>query len=180
MFRLKAKGLENLPLNGNAIITANHSSYLDPVVVSVVIPKRIKWIIQKPVYHLWWLKWLFILTGMIPENGAIEKSLSSLKNGEVLGIFPEGGRSRNGSLRPGQNGVAILALKSAVPVIPCAIHGAFEAYPPTALFPRPYHIEILIGKPVKFEAVEMPDELAITAALDKIMSAIKILMEKRT
>lgn len=117
---------------------------------------------------------------MIPENGAIEKSLSSLKNGEVLGIFPEAGRSRDGSLRPGQKGIAILALKTAVPVIPCAIHGAFEAYPPTALFPRPYDIKISIGKPIEFEALETPDELAITSALEKIMSAIKTLMEKRT
>lgn len=178
MFRVTAKGFENLPKNGKSIIAANHSSYLDPIVVSVVIPRKIKWIIQKPVYHLWWLKWIFVLTKMIPENGAIEKSLSSLKNGEILGIFPEGGRSRDGGLRAGHEGIAILALKTAAPVIPCAIRGAFEAYPPTAVFPKPHPVKVLIGKPIKFEAVEMPDKTAIISALDIIMSAIRSLMEE--
>lgn len=179
MFQVKAKGFENLPPNGKAIIAANHSSYLDPIVISVVIPRRIKWIIQKPVYHLWWLKWVFVLTKMIPENGAIEKSLYSLKNGEMLGVFPEGGRSRDGGLRAGHEGVAILALKTAAPVIPCAIHGAFEAYSPTAIFPKPYPVKILIGRPIKFDAIEMPDRTAIISVLNIIMSAINSLMEEK-
>lgn len=115
---------------------------------------------------------------MIPENGAIEKSLAVLGNGEVLGIFPEGGRSKDGKLRPAKEGVAILAIKSGALVIPCAIRGAFEAYPPPAIFPKPHPVKILIGKPIKFEIVEFPDEALISSALDKVMSAIKRLMEK--
>lgn len=178
MFRVKARGLENLPKEGKAIIAANHSSYLDPVVVSVVVPRRIKWIVQKPIYHLWWLKWLFALSNMIPENGAIEKSLATLRDGEILGILPEGGRSRDGSLRAGKEGVAILAIKSGAAVIPCAIRGAFEAYPPQALFPKPHPVKILVGKPIHFKMDEAPDMASITSALDTIMSAIKSLMEE--
>lgn len=179
LFRLKVKGLENIPRGGRAVIAVNHSSYLDPVVVGVAIPKRIKWVILKSIYHLWWLKWLFVLTEMIPENGAIEKSLSALKNDELLGIFPEGTRSRDGTLHAGREGVAILAVKGAAPVIPCAIRGAFEAYPRNALFPKPHPIKILIGSPIKFEPDEAPDEAKLAAAADKIMSAIKSLMEEK-
>lgn len=179
LFRLRLKGSENLPKKGKMIIAANHSSYLDPIVISVSVPRRIKWIVQKPIYHLWWLKWFFVLTKMIPENGAIENSLSLLNKDEILGIFPEGGRSRDGSLRAGKEGVAVLALKTAAPVIPCAIRGAFEAYPPRALFPKPRRIKILMGKPIKFKAVEKPDGQTVSSALDEIMSAIKKLMEER-
>lgn len=178
LFRLTVKGLENIPAEGKAVIAVNHSSYLDPVVVGTVVPRKIKWIILKSIYHLWWLKWLFVLTEMIPENGAIEKSLSELKNDELLGIFPEGTRSRNGALHAGREGVAILAIKGAAPIIPCAIRGAFEAYPRDAIFPKPHPIKILIGTPLKFEPDEEPDEAKLAAAVDKIMSAIKSLMEE--
>lgn len=180
MFRVKAKGLEYLPKEGKAIIAANHSSYLDSIVLGVVMPRRIKWIVKKSIYNLRWLKWLFVLIKMIPENGAIEKSLSSLKNDEMLSIFPEGTRSRDGCLHSGREGVGVLALKSAAPVIPCAIRGTFEAYPPGALFPKPHPVKIIIGKPITFEPVETPDEAMITSAVETIMSAIRVLMEERS
>ncbi|KPK38943.1 MAG: hypothetical protein AMJ78_09230 [Omnitrophica WOR_2 bacterium SM23_29] len=179
LFQVKAKGLEHLPKEGKVILAANHSSYLDSVVLGVVIPRRIKWIVRKDIYHLWWLKWLFVLTKMIPENGAIERSLFSLRDGEILGIFPEGTRSRDGLLHSGKEGIGILALKSAAPVIPCAILGAFEAYPPHASFPKPHPIKIIIGRPIIFETVEMPDEAMTTSAVETIMSAIRSLMEER-
>lgn len=179
LFRLKAVGRENIPKKGAAIIAANHSSYLDPLAVSVVIPRMITWIIMKPVYRVPWLKWMFVSMKMICENGAIEKCLSVLKNGRALGIFPEGGRSRDGSLLAGRSGVAILALKSGAPVIPCAIRGAFEAYPPQAQLPKPHPIEVRIGKPIIFDAVSDPDEARIASAVDVIMSAIKSLMEEK-
>lgn len=179
LFHVKAKGLENLPKEGKAIIAANHSSYLDSIALSVIMPRRIKWIVKKSIYDIWWLKWLFVLTEMIPENGAIEKLLSSLKNDEMLGIFPEGTRSRDGRLQSGREGVGVLALKSAAPVIPCAIRGTFEAYPLGALFPKPHPVKIIIGKPITFKAVETPDEAMITSAVETIMSAIRVLMEER-
>jgi len=178
LFNIKVEGVENLPPEKRIIIAVNHASYLDPVALGAVIPKRIKWVIRKDVYSVWWVKWLFFLTGMIPENGAVGNSLSLLERGNTIGVFPEGTRSWDGRLQAGKRGVAILALKTGAPVIPCAIRGSFEAYPRTALLPRPHPVKVIIGGPLRFEKNDAPDEAMIDSALDKMMSAIRSLMER--
>ncbi|MFH0771588.1 MAG: lysophospholipid acyltransferase family protein [Candidatus Omnitrophota bacterium] len=177
MFRLKVEGLQNFPAAGKIIIAANHSSYLDSMAIISAIPRRIKWLIQKGIYDLWWLKWFFFLTGMIPENGAVGKSLLFLEEGRTIGMFPEGTRSQDGKLHYGRKGAAILALKTGAIVVPCAVRGAFEAYPRNALFPKPYPVKVLVGEPIVFRKVDNPEETEINSALDKIMSSIKSLME---
>ncbi len=159
------------------IIAANHSSYLDPIAVAVVVPRRIKWVVRKDVFDVWWLKPLFTSTGMIRENGSVGKTLDLLGRGEAIGVFPEGVRSPDGKLGAGKRGVAVMALKSGAPVIPCAIRGAFKAYPRDAVLPRPYPVEIILGKAIEPGKSDEPDEAAIDSALTGIMSAIGSLME---
>jgi 1-acyl-sn-glycerol-3-phosphate acyltransferase len=178
LFNLKTVGIEKLPADNRIIIAANHASYIDSVALGAAIPKKIRWVIRKDIYCVWWLKWLFFLTGTIPENGAIGSSLSCLESGDTIGVFPEGTRSRDGKLQAGKRGVAVLALKTGAVVVPCAIRGSFDAYPRTALLPRPRPVKVTIGSPIKFEKSETPDEAAINFALDKIMSTIGTLMER--
>lgn len=177
LFSAETEGIEKLPAGSKIIIAANHASYLDPIALCAAIPKKIRWVIRKDVYSVWWLKWLFFLTGMIPENGAVGGSLSCLESGDTIGVFPEGTRSRDGKLQAGKRGVSVLALKTGAFVVPCAIRGSFEAYPRTALLPRPRPVKVIIGSPIKFEKAEAPDETMINSALDKIMSAIGSLMD---
>ena len=177
LFNIKTEGIEKLPADNKIIIAANHASYLDPIAFGVAIPKRIRWVVRKDAYNVWWLKWLFFMIGMIPENGAVGSSLSCLESGDTIGVFPEGTRSWDGKLQAGKRGVAVLALKTGAFVVPCAIRGSFEAYPRTALLPRPHTVKVKIGFPLKFEKAEMPDEAMINSVLDKIMSAIRSLME---
>jgi 1-acyl-sn-glycerol-3-phosphate acyltransferase len=177
LFNIKTEGIGKLPADNKIIIAVNHASYLDPIALGAVIPKKIRWVIRKDVYSVWWLKWLFFLTGMIPENGAVGSSLSCLENGDTIGVFPEGTRSWDGNLQDGKRGVAVLALKTGAIVVPCAIRGSFDAYPRTALLPRPRPVKVIIGSPLKFEKVETPEEKMINSALDKIMSAIGSLID---
>lgn len=177
LFNLKTEGIEKLPPDNKIVIAANHASYIDPIALGVAIPKRIRWVVRKDVYSVWWLKWLFFLTGMIPENGAVSSSVSCLESGDTIGVFPEGTRSWDGKLQAGKRGVAVLALRTGAFVVPCATRGSFEAYPRTALLPSPHPVKVTIGSPLKFEKAETPDEAMINSALDKIMSAIKSLME---
>lgn len=178
LFNIKTEGIEKLPADNKIVIAVNHASYLDPIALGVAIPKKIRWVIRKDVYNVWWLKWLFFLTGMIPENGAVGSSLSLLEEGNTIGVFPEGTRSWDGKLQTGRKGIAVLALKTGVFVVPCAIRGSFEAYPRTALLPRPHPVKVRIGTPLRFEKVDAPDEAMINSALDKIMSEIRSLMEQ--
>jgi 1-acyl-sn-glycerol-3-phosphate acyltransferase len=65
-------------------------------------------------------------------------------------IFPEGGRSRTGSMMPFKHGLGMLVAESNVPVVPCALVGTFEALPPERDFPRPAAIKLAIGNPLRF------------------------------
>src|SRR5262249_6846782 len=65
-------------------------------------------------------------------------------------IFPEGGRSRNGSMMPFKHGLGMLVAETNVPVVPCGIVGTFEALPPERDFPRPVAIKLAIGNPLQF------------------------------
>jgi len=171
LFNLKARGLENIPSEGGAIIAANHSSYLDPIILSAAVPRKIAWVVRKDVYDIWWLRSLFGATGMIRVNGSVDKAISVLKEGKLVGIFPEGGRSFDGKLKGAKDGVAVMAKGSGVPVIPCLIRGAFEAYPRGAVFPRPHTIEVIAGAPLKFSG----GASGCREFTDKIMSAIAAL-----
>lgn len=177
-FRLRAEGTENIPESGGAIIVSNHSSFLDPVAIGCAIQRPIHWVVQKPVYRVWWLKWFFALSGMICVNGVLTRCFSLLKKGEIVGIFPEGRRSRDGRLGRAEDGVSVMALQSKVCVIPCAILGAYKAYPPHRLFPRPGRVTVRIGKPIYFKEPEKEhiDEKTLAATTSLIMQAIEGLM----
>jgi len=164
LFRLKVSGRCNIPKEGGAIIAANHSSYIDPVAIAVAVPRRISWIVRKDVYDVWWLKGLFASTGMIREGGSVEKAVKLLEQGGLVGIFPEGTRSPDGKLGAGRRGASVMALTAGVPVIPCGITGAFEAYPRGAVFPKSSPVKVSIGKPIAGTSPEV-----IMDAIDKEM-----------
>jgi 1-acyl-sn-glycerol-3-phosphate acyltransferase len=67
-------------------------------------------------------------------------------------IFPEGGRTRTGSMMPFKHGVGMLVAETNVPVVPCGLMGAFEALPPNRKLPRPVKIKLIIGDPLEFES----------------------------
>ena len=178
LFRLKVEGIENIPAKGSIIIAANHSSFLDPIAVGVAVPRHIRWVVRKDVFDVWWLKWLFVLTGTIRENGSVGKAVHLLGTGAAVGVFPEGARSFDGKLGEGKKGAAVMALEAGATVIPCAVIGASKAFPRAAIFPRPFPVKVVIGKAVDFSKEVSPDEQEIGSALNRIMSAISSLMER--
>lgn len=176
LFRLKVKGADNVPREEGVIIASNHSSYIDPVVLGVAVPNHVRWIVRKDVYDVWWLKWLFDATDMIRENGSVGKAIVALKEGKTVGVFPEGTRSPDGKLGEGRKGIAVMALQSGAAVVPCAISGAFEAYPRSAVLPRPHPVKVTIGKPIRFDRKDPAGEAEVNAALKMIMSGLSSLM----
>jgi len=119
-FDLRVDGLEHLPASGPYLIAANHHNYLDGV-----MPRVWRATPLHPMFHRH--------IGSIPINleradvGALRRALSILQQGGVVGIFPEGPFSVRGRLESGLPGVALLALRSGVPVVPAGIRGTYEA-----------------------------------------------------
>lgn len=113
-------------------------------------------------------------TGKEAGQAAIREGLGVLAKDELLGIYPEGTRSHDGRLYKGKVGVAVMALKAGVPVIPCAMIGTFEAQPPGKVIPNIHPVVIRFGEPLDFSRYEgMENEKAILRAItDEIIYAI--------
>jgi 1-acyl-sn-glycerol-3-phosphate acyltransferase len=105
---------------------------------------------------------------------AIDAALGVLGKGELLGIYPEGTRSHDGRLYRGRTGVALMALRARVPVVPCAMLGTFELQPPGRTFPRLGRVTIRFGEPLDFSRFHgMEGERAVLRAVtDEIMYAV--------
>ena len=153
-FRLKVTGQENIPQDGSFIIVANHSSLLDPVILGISIKPKIIFVAAAYLFKIGWLSYLLRKANSIPVQGendikAIKQSLKILKQGGVLGIFPEGGVDRQKNNFPVRAGAAYLATKAGVPIVPIRIKGADKALPRGAKFIRSLNkIEVEIKKPI--------------------------------
>jgi len=185
-FKIKVSGLENIPDVPNALIVANHSSYLDAFVLGFAfysyLPK-IRWVISKENYKLWFLKWLYWCFRVIVVNGTVEKVKESLNEGTWVVIFPEG--AKNWCLKTDQSqkkmfkGTSVIALSTGVPIIPVGIKGADKVLPPTSFKLQPqYLIEIKIGESfgVGVCQQEKIEDALLIEKLEEIMQHIKELI----
>ena len=82
------------------------------------------------------------------DMGSLLAMVKLVKNGDVLLIFPEGGRSDYGKLRPFELGASVLAMAAKKPIVPVAVVGAYEAWPMERILPRPYPIVVQVGEPI--------------------------------
>lgn len=128
--RWRVYGLENVPREGGVLVAANHTSYLDPVVVGCALHRRVSYMGKTELFQIPVLRQIIVALGTFPvrregvDREAIRTALAYLKRGKAVGIFPEGARSKNGRLTKPQLGTAMLALKADVPIIPVAIVGS--------------------------------------------------------
>ncbi|MEU6388269.1 lysophospholipid acyltransferase family protein [Streptomyces sp. NPDC046939] len=187
MFRPRIEGLEHIPESGAAIVAGNHLSFSDHFLMPAIIKRRITFLAKAEYFTGPGVKGrltaaFFRGVGQIPVDrsgkeagqAAIREGLGVLRRGELLGIYPEGTRSHDGRLYKGKVGVAAMALKAQVPVIPCAMIGTFEAQPPGQKIPKLRRVTIRFGKPLEFSRYAgMDGEKAILRAVtDEIMYAI--------
>lgn len=129
-FRLMVTGREHLP-PGGFIVAANHASFLDPPLVgsSVPLPRQVCFMAKSELFKIPLLGPIISRVGSFPvirgtpDRKAIRHALELLQAGGVLGVFPEGTRSKNGELQQPEPGIALIALKSGAPVVPAALVG---------------------------------------------------------
>ncbi|MCC5474187.1 lysophospholipid acyltransferase family protein [Streptomyces sp. NPDC059680] len=192
-FRPRIEGLENVPDSGPAIVAGNHLSFSDHFLMPAMLRRRITFLAKAEYFTGPGLKgrltaFFFRSAGQIPVDrsgkdagqAAIREGLKVLRRGELLGIYPEGTRSHDGRLYKGKVGVAVMALKAGVPVVPCAMIGTFEAQPPGKVIPHIRPVTIRFGKPLDFSRYAgMEQEKAILRAVtDEIMYSILTLSEQ--
>lgn len=177
-FRVRGEGRHHIPSSGPCIVVANHSSYLDPVMLGATCPRPIHFIMLREYWEKPLLGWICRKAGSFPvahnrpATAALRQALTILRNNQVLGIFPEGGRSPDGRLRPGKHGAAQLALRTGVPLVPAAILGSHRALPMGSALPRPLKINVRYGKPLVFQFPPSKKEYK-----DRLNEATKLIMQ---
>jgi len=180
---LKVEGAEGIPRRGAALVVANHTSFLDPIVLGSACSRKIHFIVLQWMYDLWRLRWFYWGMETIPfrteeaDPRAIKRALTRLRHGALVGVFPEGERSPDGSLREGKLGTALLAAVSGVPVIPCAIRGALASWRPTTYFPLPGNVQVRFGPAIHYTSgnSRRPDRADLVSFSERMMSAIAAL-----
>ena len=153
-FFMRIEGRENVPRDRNCVLMGNHQCILDPLMLALCVPDReIHFMGKKELWNNKLLGWAFTKVHGFPvdrgnmDMGAIRTAMNVLKEGDTLGIFPEGTRSRTGHMLPLLGGASMLALRSRCDVIPVYIDGNY----------RPFRrMTVRVGKPV-----EMDDLLAL-------------------
>ncbi|MBT4985530.1 MAG: 1-acyl-sn-glycerol-3-phosphate acyltransferase [Ilumatobacter sp.] len=184
LWDLDVSGLEQLPSDGPAILCPNHISFLDSALLTFTLPRNISFVGKAEYMDSWKTKFLFPAMGMIPIDrtggtksaAALDAAEAVLRRGELFGIYPEGTRSRNGSLGKGRTGAARLAMTVGCPIYPVGIIGTDEIQPPDAKAPKlRKRAEIKIGRPVKPERYmnRGAEHLAWRSMIDEVMFEIR-------
>ncbi|MBI4974941.1 MAG: 1-acyl-sn-glycerol-3-phosphate acyltransferase [Candidatus Omnitrophica bacterium] len=154
---LKVIGRENIPKKGAFIFASNHSSYLDPIILGVSVYRSLNYMAQEDLFTRPFLGWALRKVHSFPvrreENDfrAVRQALNKLSEGKPLVIFPEGMRSKDGSLKRAKPGIGFIAAKAKVPVVPAYIKGAFDALPKGVSTLRRRPVTIHIGKPISVD-----------------------------
>jgi 1-acyl-sn-glycerol-3-phosphate acyltransferase len=154
-------GQENIPRTGPVILASNHLSFIDSVVIPLVVPRRVRFLAKAEYFEGTGLRGLgmrlfFTLADAVPirRTGnrdavtALEAGLGVLREGKAFGLYPEGTRSRDGRLYRGRTGVGWLAMASGAPVVPVTLIGTDRIQPVGARFPRVHRIRVVFAEPV--------------------------------
>lgn len=143
--RPKVRGRENLEITGNTIVLCNHLKLRDPIILIALFKRPIHFIAKVELFRSWFLRFILTKMGTFPVNRgasdikAVRTCLNILKSDGVLGVFPEGHRSKTGELQDFEPGVAMFALRTGAKVVPVVIHNRYS------FFKRPY---ITVGSPL--------------------------------
>lgn len=186
IWRPKAIGLENIPAEGPAILASNHLSFIDSIFIPLATKRKVVFLGKADYFDSWRTRWFFRSVGVIPvrrEGGsaseaAILTGIQALREGNVIGIYPEGTRSPDERLFRGKTGVARMALEARVPVIPIALEGTREVMPIESKVPKlGGRITVRFGKPLSFERFyeQAQDRFVLRSVTDEIMYEIMML-----
>lgn len=174
LYRVSVSGKEHIPETGGVLLCSNHISELDPPVVGMTCPRDVHFIAKEELFNVPVLKSLLPHINAIPikrgmsDRNALRKGLGVLKDGHVLGLFPEGTRSKTGELGEGLAGAGFFALRTDAKVVPCAVIGTYKPFSKT---------KVIYGPPI--DMTEYRSQKASAEEVTKvIMMKIKELIDQ--
>ena len=174
--RLSVNWTEPLPENRNVIIACNHCSNLDPLIVGVAFPRRLRYFAKEELFRSPLFAKIIRTLGAVSVSrdnsaaaaGALKGFFKFLEEGSDVLIFPEGSRSADGKLLPLEGGVGLVASHSQAPVLPVFVKGTHRAMPPGSAMVKPVKVTVTFGKLITFDSETYKEK----GARDKIMTAL--------
>ncbi|RAP33190.1 hypothetical protein DID77_03445 [Candidatus Marinamargulisbacteria bacterium SCGC AG-439-L15] len=188
--KIQTQGVELIPTDKPFLLTANHQSIMDIILILITVKPPFRFIAKKELALVPLLGWIMYVMGhyfIDRKNAAqayakLEAVKAQLLNGWSLAIFPEGTRSKTGKIGPFKRGSFKLALETGVPIVPCYIHGVHDILPKKALVPSSGTMYISFGKPIRVQKTvfkDKPDEISQCSTLaETTKSAVETLQKK--
>lgn len=163
--RLQIEGLERVDFSRPHVFVANHASIIDVCALFRALPVPVRFVIKQEIAKVPFIGWYARSVGMVfIERGYAREAterlhgvVDAVRAGASLCAFPEGTRSRNGTIGPFRGGAFQVALLAGVPVVPIAISGSGEVLPPSGFRVRPGTIRVRIGEPIANLALQPHD-----------------------
>ena len=161
VFRLKFVGQENLPAEGGVIVAFNHKSNFDPVMAGLSCKRKLRFMAKEELFKNPLFGALIKALGAFPvrrgkgDIGAIKASLKILGEGNVMLMFPEGHRIKDGRMVKAKPGVALIAQRAQVPVVPVCISGEYKwMHKITVTYGKPISLEEYYGQKLEQEKIQ--------------------------
>jgi len=180
-FRLSRIGREHIPAEGPVIIVSNHRSFLDPFVIGTMARRPMYYVAKREMFKGRLRSWVLSSLGAFPvDRGTgdmemIETAKAVLERGEILLMFPEGTRTRPGSLGKPRRGAGRLALETGAPVVPVAVIGTEAVRRGWRI--RPHKVRIRAGRPLRFPRVQSPSPALAGAVTERIWPCVMLQWE---
>lgn len=193
IFRPWIVGRRNIPVEGGAILASNHLSFVDSIILPLMIDRPVAFLAKSDYFtgkglKGWATRMFFKGTGQLPidrsggkaSEASLNTGLQVLGNGELLGIYPEGTRSPDGKLYRGRTGIARMALEAHVPVVPVVMVDTDTMMPIGQRLPNVVRVGVVIGEPLDFSrfAGMEGDRYILRSITDEIMVALQRLGEQ--
>jgi 1-acyl-sn-glycerol-3-phosphate acyltransferase len=175
-YKVEVIGKENIPNEGATILCCNHINNFDPPLLGAYIKRQLHYMAKQELFEMPILKGLLPKLGAFPvrrgmsDKQAIRTAMKLLKDGHMIGLFPEGTRSKDGKVGKGLSGAGFFALRTDATVIPCAIIGPYKSFKP---------LRLIYGQAIDFSELR-ERKASAEEATDLIMSEIKQLIETDT
>ena len=166
----RATGRRNIPPKGPALLVANHSSYLDVMLLGVSVHRPLNYVARSTLF-VPPLSWMMRSVGGFPIQregmgaSGMKETLRRLRAGGIVVLFPEGTRSADGELGPLKPGIAVLVARAGVPVLPAGIAGTFDAWPRSRFFPSPHPLRVHFGPPISPQQIAGMEPQAVTSLI---------------
>ena len=171
--RVKLEGEENLRKHPVAVYAPNHTSYMDIPVVFAALPFQFRILARKQLWQWPFIGWYLERSGQMridTENPhatltSLGGAVKALRGGMPLVVFPEGGRTADGTLRPFLSGAAYLAIRAQVPLVPIALKGVYDLLPIHTHHFYPGELTMQVGEPIETKGMSVRQTGELTEQL---------------